>query len=252
MQTLNSGRLPVLLLCAAVVFAVFYAASAITPSFASEGDGHGHEDEAPTLETLTERIADLEARVAELETLEDEMAAEELAYSVFDAVSAAYLLDKVDIHALHKRLKDGDGIMPGDAGQVKYLVPLLTAVDWPRELAEEAEALAETLTKLTAALADDDLESALPLSSTAHDEQHHFSNNVFDWFACLQLPEEEMEAEDQGEGEQSETAHDDHGHSHDDDETSGDNGAHDSGNDNCVEDESNETHDDGHDHSHGG
>jgi len=59
MQTLNSGRLSALLLCAAVVFAVFHAASAITPSFASEGDGHGHGDEAPTLEMLTERIADL-------------------------------------------------------------------------------------------------------------------------------------------------------------------------------------------------
>ncbi|MXZ19657.1 MAG: hypothetical protein F4Y84_03430 [Caldilineaceae bacterium SB0665_bin_25] len=251
MQAPNSGRLPVLLLCAAVVFAIFYAASAITPSFASEGDGHGHEDEAPTLETLTERIAALEARLAELETTEDEMAAERPAHSVFDAVSAAYLLDKVDIHALHKRLKDGEGIMPGDAGQIKYLVPLLNAVNWPQELAEEAEALAETLTKLTAALADDDLESALPLSSTAHDQQHHFSSNVFDWFACLQLSEEEMEADEQGEGEQSETSHDDHSHSHDD-ETSDDSGAQDSANDNCVEDESNETQDDGHDHSHGG
>jgi len=180
------------------------------------------------------------------------MAAEKPAYSVFDAVSAAYLLDKVDIHALHKRLKDGEGIMPGDAGQVKYLAPLLTAVDWPQELAEEAEALAETLTKLTAALADDDLESALPLSSAAHDQQHHFSSSVFDWFACLQLSKEEMQADEQGEGEQSETAHDDHSHSHDDDETSDDNGAQDSANDNCVEDESSETQDDGHDHSHGG
>jgi len=249
MQAPNFGRLHVLLLCSAVVFAVYYATSAITPSFASEGDGHTHADEAPTLETLTESIADLEARIA---GLEDEMAAEKLAYSIFDAVSAAYLLDKVDIHALNKRLKGGEGIMPGDSGQIKYLVPLLTAVDWPQELAEEAEALAETLTKLTAALADDDLESALPLSTTAHDEQHHFTNSVFDWFACLQLPEEKMEAEEQGEGEHSEAGHDDHGHSHDHDEESDDNGAQDSGNDNCVEDESNGTHDDGHDHSHGG
>ena len=252
MQAPNSGRLPVLLLCAAVVFAIFYATSAITPSFASEGDGHAHEEEAPTLETLTERVADLEARLAELETHDDELAADELAHSVFDAVAAAYLLDKVDIHALHKRLQDGDGIMPGDAGQIKYLVPLLTAVDWPQELAEEAESLVETLTKLTAALADDDLENAVPLSSAAHDQQHHFSSNVFDWFACLHVPDEEMEAEDQEQGEQSETAHDDHSHSHADDETSDDNGALDSGNDNCVQDEPNETHDDGHDHSHGG
>ena len=253
MQVPKFVRLPVLLLCAAVAFAVFYATSPITPSFAHEGDDNGHE-EAPTLETLAERIAALEARLAELETTEDEMAAEKPAYSVYDAVSAAYLLDKVDIHALHRRLKDGDGIMPGDAGQIKYLVPLLNAVDWPQELAAEAAALTETLTNLTAALADDDLDNALPLSSTAHDQQHHFSSNVFDWFDCLQLSEEEMKAETQEEGEQSETAHDDHGHSHDhdDEEASDDNGGHEGGNDKCIQLESNETHDDGHDHSHGG
>ena len=253
MRVPNSVRLPVLLLCAAVAFAVFYATSPITPSFASEGDDHAHE-EAPTLETLTERITALEARLAELETAEDEMAADKLAHSVYDAVSAAYLLDKVDIHALHRRLKDGDGIMPGDSGQIKYLVPLLNAVSWPQELAEEAETLVETLTKLTAALADDDLENAVSLSSTAHDEQHHFSGNVFDWFDCLQLSEEEMEAEGQEEGEQTETANDDHGHSHghDDDEASDDNGGQESGNDVCVKFESNETQDDGHGHSHGG
>ncbi|MDE0079346.1 MAG: hypothetical protein OXO50_17630, partial [Caldilineaceae bacterium] len=88
MQVPNFVRLPVLLLCAAVAFAVFYATSPITPSFASEGDDHSHE-EAPTLETLAERIAVLEARLAELETTEEEMAAEKPAHSVYDAVSAA-------------------------------------------------------------------------------------------------------------------------------------------------------------------
>ncbi len=252
MQGPNSGRLPVLLLCAAVAFAVLFAASTITPSFASEGDGHAHEDEAPTLETLTERIETLEDRVAELEPTEDAMAAQELAYPVSDAVVAGYLLDKVDIHALHNRLKDGDGIMPGDAGQIKYLMPLLSAVNWPQELAEEAETLVETLTKLTAALADDDLESALPLSSTAHDEQHHFSSNVFDWFACLLVPEAETEAEDQEQNEQTASTDDGHSHSHDDDETTEDNGGPDSATDNCVDEDTNETQDDGHDHSHGG
>ena len=253
MRVPNTVRLPVLLLCAAVAFALFYATSPAAPSFASEGDDHAHE-EAPTLETLTERIAALEARLAELETAENEMAADKLAHSVYDAVSAAYLLDKVDIHALHRRLKDGDGIMPGDAGQIKYLVPLLNAVDWPQELAAEAETLAETLTKLTSALADDDLENAVPLSSTAHDQQHHFSSNVFDWFDCLQLSEKEMEEETHEEGAETETAHDDHGHSngHDDEETSDDNGGQESGNDKCVQVDSNETQDDGHDHSHGG
>ncbi len=249
MKVLKFSRLAVLLLCAAVAFGLFYASSAITPSFASEGDGH--EDEAPTLEYLTERIVGLESRIAELELYQKETTHQMLAYPVFDAIAAVYLLDQVDIHALHGRLQDGEGIMPGDSGQIKRLVPLLSAVNWPSELAEEATKLAETLTQLTEALADDNLEIAVPLASAAHEEQHHFSGSVADWFACLLVPDEEMEAEDQEQDEQTESSDDGHSHSHDDDETSDENGG-DTENENCDNDESNETQDDGHSHSHGG
>ncbi len=249
MKVLKVSRLTVLLLCAAVAFGLFYASSAITPSFASEGDGH--EDEAPTLESLTERIVGLESRIAELELYRKETTDQVLAYPVFDAIAAVYLLDQVDIHALHGRLHDGEGIMPGDSGQIKRLVPLLSAVNWPSELAEEATKLAETLTQLTEALADDNLETAVPLASAAHEEQHHFSGSVADWFACLLVPDEEMEAEDQEQDEQTESSDDGHSQSHDDDETSYENGG-DTENENCDNDESNETQDDGHSHSHGG
>ena len=68
--------------------------------------------------------------------------------------------------------------MPGDSGQFRRLVHLLSAVDLPPELAEEGTALVETLTQLASALGDDDLESAIPLASAAHEAQHHFSSNV--------------------------------------------------------------------------
>ena len=96
-------------------------------------------------------------------------------------------MDQIDIHALYDQLHDGEGIMPGDAGPIKRLVPLLSAVDWPEELAEEATALVDTLSQLAAALADNDLETALPLSETAHDEQHHFSGSVSEWFDKLMM-----------------------------------------------------------------
>lgn len=252
MKVPGSVRLPVLLLCAAVAFALFYAASTITPTFASEGDNHAHEDEAPTLESLAERIAGLENQIAELELYKKETTEQILAYPVFDAIAAVYLLDQIDIHALYDRLHDGDGIMPGDSGQIKRLIPLLAAVNWPRELAEEGTKLVETLTQLTEALADDDLETAVPLASAAHEEQHHFSGSVADWFACLLLPEEEMEAEEKEHDDHSESTDDGHSHSHDDDETTDDNDSHDSATNNCDNDESNETQDDGHSHSHGG
>lgn len=232
MQIPKSSRLPVLLLCAAVALAFYFAASAITPSFASEGDAAGHEDEVTTLESLTERVAELESRIAELELQQEEVAAQEPAYPVFDAIAAVYLMDKVDIHTLHSRLEDGDGIRPGDSGQIKRLVTLLSAVDWPQDLTEEGAALIESLTQLASALADDDPESALPFASAAHDAQHHFSGSVSDWFKSTQMPEEQ----DPEQADQSEEGHSDddsESHGHDDD------------------DDSNDTHDDGHDHSHG-
>lgn len=248
----KSNRRSFLLLCLAAVFALFIAATGIPSLLASEGDDHSHEDEAPTIEALAERIAVLESRIAELELHQKETTGQTLTYPVFDAVSAVYLLDQIDIHALHERLHDGDGIMPGDAGQIRRLVPLIAAVNWPAELAEEGNALAETLTSLAAALADDDLESALPLSSAAHDAQHHFSDSVAEWFACLLVPAVEMEAEDQEQDEHSESDDDGHSHSHDHDDTSDENGGNESGDDNCVNVETEETQDDGHDHSHGG
>ena len=145
-------------------------------------------------------------------------------------------MDQVDIHALHKRLEDGDGIMPGYSGQIKRLVILLSAVDWPSELAKEGAALIESLTLFASALADDDLESAVPLASAAHEGQHHFSGRVADWWQSIQMPEEEFSVR----SDQSED-----GHSSDDSESHG------HSDDNGDDDDSNDTHDDGHDHSHG-
>ena len=240
-QVPKSSRPLVLLLCATVAFAIYYATSGITPSFASEGDTASQEDEVPTLESLTERIAGLENRIAELELNQNEIAAQGL----------AYLLDQVDIHALHERLHEGDGIMPGDSGQYKRLVHLLSAVDFPPELAEEGTALVETLTQLASALADDDLESAIPLASAAHEAQHHFSSNVADWFDLTLIPvEEDPDQADQSDDcIKEESEEDSHGHGDDSDDSD----ASDDDSDNpCDDDDSNETHDDGHDHNHGG
>lgn len=247
MQALKSGRIPVLLLCAAIALAFYFAASAITPSFASEGDTADHEDEVTTLESLTERVVELENRIAELELQQQEAAAQQPAYPVFDAIVAVYLSDQIDIHSLHDRLKDGDGIMPGDSGQIKRLVTLLSAVDWPQELAEEGEALIETLTQFASALADDDLENAVPLASASHDAQHHFSGSVSDWFKSTQLPEEEdpEQADQSAEEGHSDDGSESHGHDDDSDDDTESHGHDDD------DDDSNDTHDDGHDHSHG-
>ena len=234
MQVLRSSRLIVLFLFVAAAIVFYFANSGLAATLADDGDTASEEEEAPNLESLTERIAGLESRIAELDVYQDEIAAQGLAYPIFDTSAAVYLLDQIDIHALYERLHEGEGIMPGDAGQIKRLVPLLSAVVWPQELTEEGTALVETLTQLSAALADDDLESAVPLAFAAHEAQHHFSGSVSDWFECTQLPEEDPDQEgqsDEGHGDDSDVHDDDH----DDDDDTDD-----------VHD------DDGHDHSHGG
>jgi len=252
-----SGRLIATVLIAAIACFLYVIDAGLTASFASEDDTASQEEEAPSLESLTEQIAALEARVMELEANQDELAAQELAYPVFDAIAAVYLMDQIDIHALYDQLHDGEGIMPGDAGPIKRLVPLLSAVDWPEELADEATALVETLAQLAEALADNDLESALPLAEAAHDEQHHFSRSVSQWFDKLMMPEEEAEQADQeqdgetesvSDGDSDDHSHDnghDHGHDSDDDsDDDQDTHGHDD------EDDSDDDDDDGHGHSH--
>ncbi len=250
-----SGRLIATILIAAIACFLYIIDAGLTASFASEDDTASQEVEAPSLESLTERLAALEARVMELEANHDELAAQKLAYPVFDAIAAVYLMDQIDIHALYDQLHDGEGIMPGDAGPIKRLVPLLSAVDWPEELAEEATALVETLAQLAEALADNDLESALPLAEAAHDEQHHFSRSVFAWFDKLMIPEKEAEqAEQEQDGETesvSDGDSDDHGHDHghdSDDDSEDDQDTH--GHDDDDDSDDDDDDDDGHGHSH--
>ena len=137
--------------------------------------------------------------------------------------------------------------MPGDAGPYRRFVPLLSAVDWPPELAEEGTALIEILSQLSAALADDDLESAVPLALDAHEAQHDFSRNVADWFDRTLMPVEEDpdQADESDDCDKEDSEEDSHGHS-DDSDDSDDDSDHP-----CDDDNSEDTHDDGHDHSHG-
>ena len=136
--------------------------------------------------------------------------------------------------------------MPGDSGQMRRLVRLVSAVDWPQELAEEGTALVETLTQLASALADDDLESAIPLASAAHEAQHHFSSNVADWFDRTLMPvEADPDQADESDDCDKEDSEED-SHSEESDEDSHGHSDHP-----CDDDNSEDTHDDGHDHSHG-
>jgi len=124
--------------------------------------------------------------------------------------TAIYLLDGAGLHGLDVRLNEDAEILPGDSGRVSQVARLLTTVDWPHDLVEDAATLYETLSTLAAALADDDLEAAQPLAAQAHEEQHALSHHAQAWLA------EQMGADGAGHGDHSHDA--DHGEESTDEE----------------------------------
>ena len=58
---------------------------------------------------------------------------------------------------------------------------LLATVDWPEALQADAEALIGVLDALSAALADDDVDTAAPLATEAHEVQHDLSHAAEHW-----------------------------------------------------------------------
>jgi hypothetical protein len=130
----------------------------------------------PTLAELAARIEALEAQVQALSR-----AAESHAASANEVTTAVYLLDTAGLHDIDVRLNEEDLIEPSDAGAVARVARLLATVAWPEDLAEGGAALTDLLTQLAAALTDDDLETAAPLATQAHETQHDFSHAAEHW-----------------------------------------------------------------------
>ncbi len=87
-------------------------------------------------------------------------------------------MDNAGLHDLDVRLNEEGEIMPSDVGRVARLARLLSTVDWPDDLAEDAEALIGVINDLSAALAEDDVETAAPLATQVHDDGHELSHAV--------------------------------------------------------------------------
>lgn len=160
-----------------------------TPTPAPEVEGATAVEEAveeeaePTVADLLARLETLEATVAELYAVHE--AAHAATYDQVNGVNTAiYLLDSAGLHELETRLVEEGDILPGDSGAVGQLARLLSTVDWPDELADEAVALQEMLVTFSAALADDDLENVQPLSTETHVAYHVFSHNAQMWVAA--------------------------------------------------------------------
>ena len=133
----------------------------------------------PTLADLLARIQVLEAEVAALSAP---------AEPINQVATAVYLLDNAGLHDLDVRLNEEGVIEAGDSGLVARLARLLSSVSWPHDLAADAETLVVVLNDLSAALADDVLENAAPLSTQAHDGAHELSHAAEEWLAEAETP----------------------------------------------------------------
>jgi len=160
---------------------------ASTPTPAPEEEGHSHEeadthDHAASAEAAMTTTVTLESLAARITALEAELAALSApASSTNEVGTAIYLLDNAGLHDLDDRLNGEGTIEASDSGQVARVARLLGAVTWPADLATTAMSTTVVLNDLATALADDDLESAAALATTAHDLGHELSHATEHW-----------------------------------------------------------------------
>ena len=174
------------------------------PAEGTQGQAAEGEAEAvtePTIVKLAARVEALQAQVDALSVGANPGLANEVA-------TAVYLLDDAGLHGLDERLNNEGVIEASDAGRVARVARLLSSVDWPTPLADEAAALTDTLRQLASALRDDDLETAAPLATIAHEVQHAFSHEAEHWLGQLTSGHnegDEHDSEDDDHGDENET-----------------------------------------------
>lgn len=101
--------------------------------------------------------------------------------SAFEVAVAQYLLDTAGFHAMDEALNEAGQIDPGYSSNVSRVHKVLSSTTWPEALDGSVASFLELLLALGAALADDDLETAAPLATEAHELQHGLSHDIDAW-----------------------------------------------------------------------
>lgn len=140
---------------------------------------------APSLAALAARVDALQAQVDQMTA---QQTAEQSAADANQVMTAVYLLDNAGFHDLDVRLNEEGTIAPEDGGHVARVSRLLASVAWPQPLATEIVTLTTTLHDLATALGNDDLATAAPLATQAHETQHDFSHAVEHWLEEATTP----------------------------------------------------------------
>lgn len=127
----------------------------------------------PTVAELAAQVAALQAQLAEVQ-----------ATAQRNSVNMAiYLLDQAGLHALDVKLNEEGVLDAAASSRIGQVARILSTVDWPADLATDAEALTAVLTDLAAGLDAADLAISGPLATEAHEAQHALSHAAVAWLS---------------------------------------------------------------------
>ncbi len=104
------------------------------------------------------------------------------ALAVVRVQSAVDMIDNVGYHGIATSIADGE-ISSRYLGQVRDTIYVVRSLPWPAEVVEEIKTFLTDLQGLEAALAANDLESAIETSDAAHGSQHDLSSEAFEWLS---------------------------------------------------------------------
>lgn len=99
-----------------------------------------------------------------------------------DLIAAINVIDGAGLHGFAESINDEDEIPAGARTAALKLQATMELVDWPDDLAGEAEALGETFGAMAAALdgEEPDMEAAGAAAAAAHDDAHDFSASLWE------------------------------------------------------------------------
>lgn len=122
-----------------------------------------------SLETLREAVANLEARLTQLEA----------SATTNSLLLASRFLAEAQFHAMDDALNSGE-LDPRYLATVRETTAIIAAIHWPDELQETVRAFSSTARELAAALEEEDLEAAGDAAAAVHGAQHDLNNAILD------------------------------------------------------------------------
>jgi hypothetical protein len=99
---------------------------------------------------------------------------------VLNVATAVRMMDEAGFHDTEDSIAAGE--IPGDAGSTALkMQAVIIATDWPGDLEDQADELAQVMAEAAVAYDAGDAAAALPHAEAVHDVEHEFSSAAWSW-----------------------------------------------------------------------